>query len=66
MTKTQDTEENAISWGCPQCGKVMGSLFRHRVHIRPRDGHIYFSHYPVTGVCSKCGCRNTIRQCPSR
>ena len=63
---TRSSDQNRLPWKCASCSKRMGDLFKRKVHLRPRHGHTYFSRYPVTGVCNRCGHTNTIERFPTR
>jgi len=49
-------------WRCCGCGKLIGELFRKRVHLCPHKSHVYYAQYPVAATCYSCGLHNRVGQ----
>lgn len=48
-------------WLCSCCGKLLGRIHGHDVHIRFQRRHEYVASLPASATCKRCGTLNRAR-----
>ena len=48
-------------WLCSCCGKLLGRIHGHDVHIRFERRHEYVASLPASATCKRCGTLNKAR-----
>lgn len=52
-------------WRCSDCGKLLGRICGHDVHIRFERRHEYVATLPASATCKQCGTLNRARRAES-
>jgi len=47
-------------WTCTCCGKMLGRIYGHDLHIRFERRHQYFASLPASATCKGCGTLNRV------
>lgn len=53
---------NGQDWTCSGCGKLLGRIIGHDVHIRLQRRHEYVASLPVSATCKGCRTLNRVRK----